>query len=151
MRIAIPTIRRGSAHGVRRYLLPVLGAVLVAGACGEDGDDPLEPRLATCTGTGQLAVDTGLTPSLVWTPDCRAFRITVARHETGLPPQRVWEVQSDADSLRAGVRYGEAPAGTFTFIAAQPLERGRLYTATVYRRAPAQAQGEAFAAILFRP
>jgi len=109
-------------------------ASLLAGIACSDGASPVEQT--ACTGDVTLAVTSGTTPSISWSPACKLFLMLVEA-ESG----DVWGVISDGtNAIETPVGYGVVPAGATELAAPVPLIAGAPYTVTVFRWTGPNAQ-----------
>ena len=96
-------------------------------ACSSDSTDPGD--FPVCTGPVTIAVSSGTSPSISWTPACRLFFVNV---ELGAADQ--WSIISDsANAIAPPVRYGVVPAGAEQSTAeVTPLEAGQTYDVNLF-------------------
>ena len=131
---------------MRRARRVVALAAVVLGACSE----PEPPEPCTRETVPLLTVTTGTTPRFDWNPECLAYRVTVLGPGGG----EVWRVQSDAgNTMRSGVRYGVAPAGSTQSQSAVAMVSGQEYQVGLFFDTgnPAPNDAELLTAIRFTP
>jgi hypothetical protein len=101
------------------------------------GGDPNAAN-AGCEDAVSVGVGTGLTPKIIWLPNCAVYNLVVLE---GVGPHSfeqqngTWAVESQPDSygvpnnrLYSGIRYGEVPQDGRQVIAPAPLVAGQAYT-----------------------
>ena len=89
-------------------------------------------RLAECPSLVTVTAGTGTTPSLSWTPTCRASEIIVDPNSDFVD---YWVVRTAADTngLIPPARYGTTPSGASTLVPAVTLQAGSQYRVRVLR------------------
>jgi hypothetical protein len=124
---------RFNVPGSRRPLFAAALAVLVS-ACDRNPYDPAQQPRVTVT-----PADGGATVAIEWEPE-GAQLIRVYRGPTagdGYTDQLMWSVAATSrNSLTSGIRYGAAPSGGTTDVAATSLVTGEVYTVQVTRQDP---------------
>ena len=101
--------------------------ILLTAAC-DGGTEPT--ALPTCPQTVTVAVGAGTTPSISWTPRCRAGELIVDPNSDFVD---YWVLRSTAASndLSPPVSYGASPSGTVTLVSPVPLQAGSTYRVRV--------------------
>jgi hypothetical protein len=114
----------------RSSWLPAL--VILSVGCSEASAPPVE----TCTDDQAVTihVSAGMQPAFTWTPACGMTSIMVF---PAAGPPAAWVVYGGAiaasNPLRSGIRYGQAPPGTFEATPPAALQGGTEYEVLVYR------------------
>ena len=98
---------------VAATLLPLVG-------CGDSPSEP-PPEARPICGSGTTLMASGDPLDFSWTPDCRAFSLTV----TG--PGVFWGVSAPSHAITSPVRYGETPEGALSLGFAEPMAAGEEY------------------------
>ena len=107
-----------------RWIPAFLLAFTVAG-CG----DSTGPGGAPCTGSVDVTVSSGTTPTISWTPNCRLWLVGVEADDGD-----VWVIASPGrNGISPGVRYGVVPRGAMSDGPAVPLIAGQTYNVFVGR------------------
>lgn len=103
-------------------------AILASGlACGYDSTSP--GGQAACTGNVSVAVSSGTTPSISWTPACKAFLVLVEDNGGD-----VWGVISDGtNAIPTPVQYGVVPPSATELTPPSALSPGTAYSVAVHR------------------
>jgi hypothetical protein len=89
------------------------------------------PNLAPCSGAVTLTPSSGLTPTLVWTPNCLVDQVTVEENiaPSAGGPQPRWIIQSQTtgQGTPSPLRYGDVPAPMQVVLSAAALVAGHQY------------------------
>jgi hypothetical protein len=95
-----------------------------SGAMRLHGPDP------DCSGTVEMQVSAGLSPTFSWQPACSASLMLIEPLESGADQ---WNVGNDnANDLNSGMTYGVAPPGVISRVVV-PLVEGLAYRVALYR------------------
>jgi hypothetical protein len=93
------------------------------------------PNLAPCTGAVTVMPSSGLTPNLVWTPNCLVDQVTVEENiaPSAGGPQPRWIIQSrtTGQGTPSPLRYGDVPASMQEVLSAAALVAGHQYRVSV--------------------
>jgi hypothetical protein len=103
---------------------------LVLVGCG--GDSASTAVDAICAGPILVAVGQGTTPSISWSPACKAQAISVEDVNSGTI---VWSI-ANRDGMTTPITYGSKPVGSTTGVEAAALQRGTAYDITVFEGLP---------------
>jgi hypothetical protein len=93
-------------------------------ACGDD--DGVAPP-AACTGSVDVTVASGTTPTFSWSPRCGIGHLVVGRVIDEFSHDIVWHIASDASTIASPVTYGVARRGQTVINAPEPLIAGTEY------------------------
>jgi hypothetical protein len=110
-------------------------AVLTAWMCAGCADDTA-PAVESCADDQQVTtqVGAGTQPAFTWSPACGMTSVLVFPVES---PAATWVVyggsRAASNPLHSGLRYGQAPAGTFEATPAAALQVGTEYEVLLNR------------------
>lgn len=110
-----------NVHRTRAIVLALVGPSL---AC-RDGDGVAPPP--ACTGSVDLTVVNGTTPTFSWAPECGVGRLVVGRVIDEFSSEIVWEITSDRSRIAPAVTYGVDRRGLRVEHAPEPLVPGTAY------------------------
>ena len=113
---------------LRRWSRGVAATALMAWLCGGCADTTT-PTVEPCADDQEVTVRVGpgTLPAFTWSPACGMTSILVFRVDS---PPAVWVVYGGSrasNPLHSGLRYGQAPAGTFEATPAAALQVGNEY------------------------
>lgn len=120
---------------LRRWSRGVAATALVAGLCGGCADTTT-PTVEPCADDLEVTVQVGpgTLPAFTWSPACGMTSILVFPVDS---PPAVWVVyggsRAASNPLHSGLRYGQAPAGTFEATPAAALQVGNEYEVLLNR------------------
>lgn len=137
----------GTAPRLCRWPAPALLAAFTL-ACNDATDSGTLPQ---CAGAVSVAVGSGTTPAVTWSPACRLFLVLI-EDPTGTGDQ--WGILSDSsNAITAPVQYGTVPPGaTKELLAPTPLQSGHEYRVSVFRFVgPGHEDGELIGQKAFTP
>lgn len=114
------------------------------------------PQVEACADDQEvtIAVSSGTGPAFTWAPACGMTSIMVF---PAAGPPAAWVVYGGpaaaSNPLRSGIRYGQAPPGTFEATPPVTLQRGTEYQVLIYRWVGDAAGGGPFqrGSAAFRP
>ena len=114
-----------------KTVVAVGGALLLVPACHDEGPSPL----AHCPDSVAVSVGAGTTPTIGWTPSCRASRVIVDPN-SDVVDAWILATVGDTDGLAPPIRYGASPNGSTTMFGPEALQTGMFYRVRILR-APA--------------
>jgi hypothetical protein len=84
-----------------------------------------------CSGSRELTVSAGTTPTIDWTGGCRVWSLVVERVD---PREVMWQTGKDDESFDGPAVYGQIAPGVEELTAAKPLQAGVEYRAMLVQR-----------------
>lgn len=141
-----PSLARPSIMNAKK---PAAIAILLAYGVGCGSSE--EPSLPQCQGPVTVAVGPSTTPTITWTPRCRAGLLIVDPNSDIVD---YWALRATADTngLQPPIAYGASPNGSITIVQPFTLQAGATYRARLFRATGDTTQPfQGIGAALFSP